>query len=227
MHLGQDKMDSFLMCLGFTKNKEYSNLYFKVEGERPVILLLYVDDLFLTGGNELIANAKRSFVAEFEMKDLGMMHYFLGMEVWKNADRIFLGEGKYVVEILKKFRMLDHKVIATPMALNLKLLCDASLESVDGTMYRQMIGSLMYLTNMRPDICFTANTLRQFMTDPRHVHLIVAKHVPRYIKVQWIMGSNMLRIRILTYMVMLILIGKVAPLRGRALWVVTSVWDLE
>ena len=77
--------------------------------------------------------------------------------------------------------MMDCEAIATPMASNLKLLCDASLESIDATMYRQMIGSLMYLTNTRPDICFAVNTLSQFLTDPRHVHL-VAKHVMRYLK---------------------------------------------
>ena len=98
------------------------------------------------------------------MKYLGMMHYFLGMEVWQSADGIFLGQGKYTVEILKRFEMLDYKAIATPMASNLKLMCDASSESVDSTMYHHMIGSLMYLTNTRPDICFVVNTLRQFLT---------------------------------------------------------------
>ena len=78
------------MNLGFTESKEYSNLYFKVEGERPVMLLLYVDDLLLTGKEELIKFATRRLVAEFEMKDLGMLHYFLGMEVWKSADGISL-----------------------------------------------------------------------------------------------------------------------------------------
>ena len=74
------------------------------------------------------------------------------MEVWQNADGISLGKGKYVVEILKRFRMMDCKAMTTPMASNLKLLSDASLEMVDSTMYYQMIGSLMYLTNTRPDI---------------------------------------------------------------------------
>ena len=78
--------------------------------------------------------------------------------------------------------MLNCKAITTPMASNLKLLCDASSESVDATMYRQMIGSLMYLKNMRPDICFVVNTLIQFLMDPRHVHLVAAKHVLRYLK---------------------------------------------
>ena len=78
-------------------------------------------------------------------KDLDMMHYFLGMGVWKNVDGISLGQGKYVVEILKRFGMMECKAMTTPMALNLKLLSDASLYMVDAMMYRQMIGSLMYL----------------------------------------------------------------------------------
>ena len=93
------------------------------------------------------------------MKDLGMMHYFLDMEVWQNADGIFLGQEKYAVEIPNRFGMMDCKAIAKPMALNLKLLSNASSEAVDATMYRHMIGSLMYLTNMRPNIFFAANTL--------------------------------------------------------------------
>ena len=79
------------MTLGFTESKVDSNLYFKVEGGRPVMLLLYVDDLFLTGEEELIKDGRRRLAREYEMKDLWMMHYFLGMEVWQNADGIFLG----------------------------------------------------------------------------------------------------------------------------------------
>ena len=170
-------MDSLLMALGFTESKMDSNLYFKVEGRRPVMLMLYVDDLFVTGEDELIADTKRKLAAEFEMKDFGMMHYFLGMEVWQSVDGLSLGQGKYAVEILKRFGMMDRKAMATPMASNLKLLSDASSEMVDATMYRQMIGSLMYLTNTRLYICIAVNTLNQFLTDPRHVHLIVAKHI--------------------------------------------------
>ena len=154
-----DRMDSFLMSQGFTKIKVDSNLYFKVEGGRPMMLLLYVDDLLLTSEEELIKDARRRLAIEFEMQDLGMMNYFLGMEVWKNVDGIFLGQGNYAVEILKKFRILDYKAITRPVASNLKLLCDSSLELVDAMMYCHVIGSLVYLTNMRPDICFAVNTL--------------------------------------------------------------------
>ena len=136
-----------LSSLGFTKSKENSNLYYKVEDGNPVILLLYVDDLSVIGVDGLITDTKRNLASEFKMKDLGMMHYFLGMEVWQNADGISLGQGKYAVDILKRFGMMDYKAMTTPMASNLKLLSDASSKSVDATMYRQMIGSLIYLTD--------------------------------------------------------------------------------
>ena len=88
-----DRIDSFLSSLGFTKSKEDSNLYYRVEDGNPVIRLLYVDDLFVIGMDGLIVDTKRKLAAEFEMKDLGMMHYFLGMEVWQNEDGIFLRQG--------------------------------------------------------------------------------------------------------------------------------------
>jgi hypothetical protein len=101
------RIDSFLTSLGFTKSKADSNLYFKVMNDEPVILLLYVDDLFLTGEENLIIECKKRLASEFEMKYLGLMHYFLGLEVWQSLERIFLNQGKYAVEILKRFDMLE------------------------------------------------------------------------------------------------------------------------
>jgi hypothetical protein len=75
------RIDSFLTSLGFSKSKADSNLYFKVMNDEPVILLLYVDDLFLTREEKLITECKKKLAAKFEMKDLGLMHYFLGFEV--------------------------------------------------------------------------------------------------------------------------------------------------
>ena len=77
-----DRMDDLLMVIGFTESKADYNLYFKVEGGIPMMLLLYVDDLFLTGKEELNKDARRRLVAEFETNDVGMMQYFLGMDVW-------------------------------------------------------------------------------------------------------------------------------------------------
>ena len=76
------RIDSFLSSLGFIKSKADSNLYYKVEDGNPVMLLPYLNDLFVTGMDGLIADTKRKLVAKFEMKELGMMNYFLGMEVW-------------------------------------------------------------------------------------------------------------------------------------------------
>ena len=84
-------INGFMMHLGFTKSKVDSNLYFKVGYGRPVMILLYVDDLFLIGKEELIKDARMRLAIELKMKYLGIMHYFLGMEVWKNANEISLG----------------------------------------------------------------------------------------------------------------------------------------
>jgi hypothetical protein len=144
---------------------------------------MYVDDLFLTGEEKLIIDCKKKLAAEFEMKDLGLMHYFLGLEVWqKSPEKIFLNQGKYAVEILKRFDMLECKSMNTPMETKLKLLVDTSSEVIDATLYKQIIGSLMYLTTTKPDICFDVNTLSQFLVEPRRVHLVAAKHVMRYLK---------------------------------------------
>ena len=116
-----------------------------------------------------------------------MMHYLLGMEVWQNVDGISLGQG-----------MMECKAMTTLMASNLKLLSYASSELIDATMYHQMIGSLMYLTNTRPDICFVVNTLSQFLIDPRHVHLIGAKHILRYLRGTVDYGLKMRQIKRLT-----------------------------
>ena len=87
---------------GFIINEANPNLYFKFEDDEPLILVLYVDELLLTSPDPLIHKCKRELASEFEMKDLGPMHYFLGLEVWKKPGEIFLSQGKYVVKILKR-----------------------------------------------------------------------------------------------------------------------------
>jgi hypothetical protein len=86
------RIDSFLMSLSFTKSKVDPNLYFKIENDGPVISLLYVDVLFLTDEEKLITDCKKKFATEFEMKDLGLMHYFLSLEVWQSLEEIFLNQ---------------------------------------------------------------------------------------------------------------------------------------
>jgi hypothetical protein len=83
---------------------------------------------------------------------------------------------------MKRFNMMDYKSMARPMEMNLKLLVDTSLELVDATLYIKIIGSLMYLTNTKIDICFIVNTLSQYLMDPRCVHLVDENHEMRYLK---------------------------------------------
>jgi hypothetical protein len=156
-----EKIDGYLMSLGFSKSVADPNLYYHIVGGESLILVLYVDDLFLIGSESLIAECKHALTSEFEMKHLGMMHYFLGLEVWQRIDEIFLSQGKYTVEILKKFGMMDCKSMSTPMVMNLKKMNEASIDSgeIDPHLYKHLIGSLMYLVNTRPDVCYAVNVL--------------------------------------------------------------------
>ena len=103
------------------------------------------------------------------MKDVGLMHYFLGMEVWQEDRHVFLGQGKYADNILRRFQMDGSKPMSTPMTTNFRKLDASQSELVDPTLYRQLIGSLMYLVNTKPDISFVVNTLSQYMVEPRRV----------------------------------------------------------
>jgi hypothetical protein len=176
------RIDGYLMSFGFTKSHADPNIYYKVVDGDLLILVLYVDDLFLAGAERLIVECKRELTSEFEMKDIGLMHYFLGLEVWKKPGEIFHGQGKYTVEILSRFSMMDCKSMATPMVTNLKKLSDFTSYSylVDPTMYNKLIGSLTYLVNTKSNIFFAVSTLSQFMVEPRHFHWVATKHVLRY-----------------------------------------------
>jgi hypothetical protein len=174
-------MDSYLTRLGFSKSHAYPNLYYKVMDNAPIILLLYVDDLFIIGEEYLIIQCKKDLASEFDMKDLGLMHYYLGLEVWQKRGEGFLGQGKYAIKILQKFGMMDCKSMDTPMNADIRKVKVPDSNLVYPSLYRQLIGSLMYLVNTRPDICFVVNTLSQFQMEPRQEHWIVAKHVLRYI----------------------------------------------
>jgi hypothetical protein len=112
------RIDSYLQGMGFTKSEANSNLYYIIVGGEPLILVLYVDDLFLTGSERLIAKCKRDLASKYEMKDLGLMHYFLGLEVWQRDGQTLLVQGKYVVEILKRLGVEDCRPMSTPMVTN-------------------------------------------------------------------------------------------------------------
>ena len=118
------------------------------------------------------------------MKDLGLMHYFLGLEVWQKLGDIFLSQGKYVVKILERFGMVDYKPMIVMTELDFKKLSGSAARPVlrNATEYRQLVGALMFLVNSRLDICFAVNTLSQHMVEPHHTHWIGAKNLLRYLR---------------------------------------------
>jgi hypothetical protein len=174
-------IDTYFLHMGFEKSDDDPNLYFIISGEDTLILILYVDDLFITGAEDLIAECKVGLASEFEMSDIGLMHYFLGMEVWQEEGHIFLGQGKYAANILSRFQIEDCRPMSTPMITNWNKLSASDSQLVDAIVYKKLIGSLMYLVNTRPDICFSVNTLSQYMFEPRSVHMVGEKDVLRYV----------------------------------------------
>jgi hypothetical protein len=104
----------------------------------PVIILLYVDGLFLTGVESLITQCKE-LAYEFDMKHLGLMHYYLGLEVWKKRGEVFLGQGKYALKIIKKIGMMDCKSMATPMTTDIRKVRESVSDPVDMSLYQQLI----------------------------------------------------------------------------------------
>ena len=105
-----------------------------VEG-KPLIIVLYVDDL-LTGDEQLIHSCKEDLAKEFEMKDLGLLHYFLGLEIWQWEGELFVSQGKYAREILEKFHMQGCKPIDTSLLGNWRKEDATSTEVVDAIVYR-------------------------------------------------------------------------------------------
>jgi len=136
--------------LGFTKSEVDANLYHILAEGKLFIIVLYVDDLILTSDEKLIKSCKENLVREFEMKDIGLMHYFLGMEVWQGDEEFLVSQGKYANKILKKFQTERNKPMETPLACNWRKEDVNSSEVVEATIYRKLVSSLMYLVNTRP-----------------------------------------------------------------------------
>lgn len=148
-----------------------------------VLISIYVDDLIITGSaNKMIKDIKWKLSQEFEMKDCGKMHYYLGLEVWKDDGRILITQSKYTNEVLKRFHMNGCKVVSTPLEQNIKLRSDDGTKEVNGTLYQQLVRSLNYLTTTRLDIAYAVIILIQFMAKPHESHWIASKRVLRYLK---------------------------------------------
>eukprot|EP00253_Pinus_taeda_P014143 PITA_14143 len=119
---------------------------------------------------------------EFEMTDMGLLRYFLGIELDQNENGIFISQAKYVNEVLGRFNMQEHKAAITPTVMGLKLSKEDNSKDFDPSFYKSIVGSLMYLTATRPDIMFAISLISRFMERPKEAHWQVAKRILRYVK---------------------------------------------
>jgi len=178
------KIDDHLIHCGFKRSENEATLYVKkAKGGDVFVVSLYVDDLLVTGSNKAMVNQfMQEMETKFEMSDLGEMSYFLGMEIHQATAGIFISQRKYAWDILKRFKMERCKSVPTPLVHNEKISKFERGDKADPTVYRSLIGSLLYLTATRPDLMFAASLLSRFMQAPSQVHLGVAKRTLRYIK---------------------------------------------
>ncbi|KAK4408869.1 Retrovirus-related Pol polyprotein from transposon RE1 [Sesamum angolense] len=171
------------MDRGFRRSLSEPTLYIKSQGNDTLIVSLYVDDLIYTGNNEkMIQDFKEDMMKTFEMSDLGLMHFFLGIEINQEKEGIFICQRKYTETLLKKFKMESCKTVTTPLVTGEKYQKEDGSQKVDGSMYRSLIGSLLYLTATRPDIMFATSLLSRFMQSPSQVHYAAAKRILRYLR---------------------------------------------
>ncbi|CAL5443052.1 unnamed protein product [Camellia sinensis] len=163
------------MRCGFQKSSSEPTLYVKGDGMSNILIVaLYVDDLIFVGNNEkMLQQLKRDMMHIYKMNHMGLMQYFLGIEVEQGSGSIFISQGKHVEILLKKFNMLGCKSVNTPLVVNEKLQKEDGTQKVDGKIYRSLVGSLLYLITTRPDIMFAASLVSRFMENPTQCQRIL------------------------------------------------------
>ena len=174
-------IDSYFQSHGFSKSNSEPNLYIKVNNQGKVLIVcLYVDDLIFTG-NFSIELFKSTMKKEFEMTDLGLMKYFLGIEVSQTDDGIFICQTKYKKDVLKRFNMLNCNPTSTPVATGLKLRKEDKGTKVYPSFFKILVGNLMYMTATRPNIMYAVSLISRFMETPMDSHWLIRKMIFRYI----------------------------------------------
>ncbi|XP_019054852.1 PREDICTED: uncharacterized protein LOC109115361 [Nelumbo nucifera] len=129
-----------------------------------------------------MSDFKNSMMKVFYMTNLGRMRFFLGIEVLQKSDGIFICQRRYATEVLKRFGMFESKSVSSPIVPGFKMSRDDHGVIVDETYFKQMVGSLMYLTATRPDIMFSVSLISRYMAKPTELHLQAAKRILRYLK---------------------------------------------
>ena len=146
-------------------------------------LIMYMDDIIVTGNDEKEKNTlKQCLAKEFEIKYLGKLKYFLGIEVARSKQDIFISQHKYVINLLRETSIMASKTVATPIEKNHKLSEALGEKKVDRKMYQRLIGRLIYLAQTRSSIAYSVSVISQFMHDPREIHLQATYRVLHYLR---------------------------------------------
>lgn len=178
------RIEEYFAKSGFEKSENEETFFIKTNKHgNSLYVSVYVDDLIYTGGDmEMIEEFKQSMKKEFDMTDLGKMRYFLGIEVLQSSLGIHISQAQYALEVLRRFDMENCNSVCNPIAPGSKLDLDDGGELVDETYYKQIVGSLMYITITRPDLQFSVSLLSRYMSKPTTLHLQAAKRVLRYLR---------------------------------------------
>ncbi|KAI9195862.1 hypothetical protein LWI28_018837 [Acer negundo] len=176
------KFTEAICSAGYIQSRADYSLFTRTKGKSFTALLIYVDDILITGNDSIsIAETKTFLHSHFHLKDLGKLKYFLGIEFSASKNGIFISQRKYALEIIKDAGLLGAAPINTPMERGLKLSDNSDLLKEPGQ-YRRLVGRLIYLTVSRPDITYAIHVLSRFMHQPRRLHMDAALRVVRYLK---------------------------------------------
>jgi hypothetical protein len=178
-----EKFSSHLLTIRFIASQADPSLFLYKHGSTVLYLLLYVDDIIITGNapiaiTELITNLG----SVFELKDLGPLKYFLGLQIDYKPSGFFVHQSKYAMDVLSRQNMSTCKPCSSPFVSSSKLSSDLADFLSDPTPYRSLVGALQYLTFTRPNLSFAVNSLCQYMQSHTSAHLVAAKRVLRYVR---------------------------------------------
>ena len=179
-----NRIEAYFIDEGFQRCENEQTLFTKQSSSGKIVIVsIYVDDLIFTGNDsDMVFAFKNSMLKEFDMTDLGSMHFFLGIEVLQREDGIFICQRKYASEILRRFGMLESNEVLSPIIPGFKVSKDKDGNPVDETYFKQLVGSLMYLTATRLDMMFVTSLVSRYMAKPTELHLQTAKRALRYLK---------------------------------------------
>ena len=178
-----DRLSQYLVSYGFTRGKADQTLFIKREDGELIVAQVYVDDIiFGSTKDELSHSFSKLMQAEFEMSIIGELNHFLGLQICQQELGIFLFQSKYAKNLVKKFDLESASSVRTPMRPNVKLTVDLLGKSVDSSLYRSMISSLLYLTANRPDISYSVGVCARYQANPKESHMTALKRIIKYVK---------------------------------------------